>query len=209
MHTPSFIPTLAAAILALSASAARADYTTAAPGSPDPLSLQQPGAETYANGIMFRNLDLQLTSPPHSTLSPGNYSVNSFFDVFTELSLDGGQTWLPQSGTGSGTVQGTDLGSGTFHTEMLSLDLSLPGGVLIRESPTLTSAGETDVTGPGPYQIHSFFDVFTELSLDGGQTWSPQTSGPARLDGMPEPATLALFAPATLLLLRRRNSRAL
>jgi len=63
---------------------------------------------------------------------------------------------------------------------MLALNLSggsLPAGVMIRESPTRHSRGETRyASSPGGYRINSFFDVFTELSLDGGQTWSASDS---------------------------------
>ena len=31
---------------------------------------------------------------------------------------------------------------------------------------------QTEVT-PGNYHVTSFFDVFFELSIDGGQSWSP------------------------------------
>jgi len=48
------------------------------------------------------------------------------------------------------------------------------GPLASRESPTLASTGETRITpSPGGFMISSFFDVFTELSLDGGKTWSP------------------------------------
>jgi hypothetical protein len=73
-----------------------------------------------------------------------------------------------------------------YDTEMLQLDLSggtLPAGVTLRESPTLKSTGLTVVTdiGAGQFRYSSFFDVFTELSTDGGQTWQSSTSSPARL----------------------------
>jgi len=66
--------------------------------------------------------------------------------------------------------------TGTFQTEMLQLNLSgnSPfGPVMIRESPTLQTLGQTSVTdiGGGLFRIDSFFDVFTELSIDGGATW--------------------------------------
>ena len=88
--------------------------------------------------------------------------------------------------------------TGTFQTEMLALNLSggtLPPGVMIRESPTLQSTGQTSVQsiGGGLYQIDSFFDVFTELSIDGGQTWMPDTAsspGHVTLESVPEPGTL-------------------
>ncbi len=56
-----------------------------------------------------------------------------------------------------------------FDTEMLQLDIQ-GGGLMIRESPTQESRGSTAITdlGGGMYHIDSFFDVFTELSLDGG-----------------------------------------
>src|SRR5205807_2775271 len=67
-----------------------------------------------------------------------------------------------------------------FDTEMLSLSLQgLGGNILFRESPTLPSLGKLresptlQSTGQTAYRIGSFFDVFTELSLDGGQTWTP------------------------------------
>jgi hypothetical protein len=94
---------------------------------------------------------------------------------------------------------GVEQTTGTFQTEMLSLNLSggtLPPGVMIRESPTLASLGITTTTdlGGGLYKIDSFFDVFTELSIDGGQTWMPSTSGPGHVTLVPEPTSLSLLA---------------
>lgn len=85
-----------------------------------------------------------------------------------------------------------------FDTEMLQLDISggsLPPNIRIRESPTLQSLGETSITdlGGGLFEISSFFDVFTELSLDGGLTFTP-ADRPGHVVLVPEPGTLALFA---------------
>jgi hypothetical protein len=87
---------------------------------------------------------------------------------------------------------------GTFDTEMLAMSLTGGPAVLIRESPTKASTGKLTVTdiGGGLYHIDSFFDVFTELSLDGGQTWIPQagTEGTRiNLGGVPEPASVILL----------------
>ncbi|MBI3683395.1 MAG: PEP-CTERM sorting domain-containing protein [Acidobacteria bacterium] len=88
--------------------------------------------------------------------------------------------------------------TGTFATEMLSMDLAgstTLGLIQIRESPTLASRGQTTITdiGGGLFAIDSFFDVFTELSLDGGLTWVPQLNGPTQvLLDTPEPATVVL-----------------
>jgi hypothetical protein len=63
----------------------------------------------------------------------------------------------------------------TFQTEMLSMNLTggtLPANVRIRESPTLQSTGQTTIRAfsKGGFLIDSFFDIFVEVSLDGGQT---------------------------------------
>jgi hypothetical protein len=75
--------------------------------------------------------------------------------------------------------------TGLFDTEMVSMSLSGSAGdsnIQLRESPTLASLGEADIMdlGGGLYQIDSFFDVFTELSVDGGP-WMPQVNQPVRL----------------------------
>jgi hypothetical protein len=103
---------------------------------------------------------------------------------------------------------------GTFNTEMLQLDINAGGGIRIRESPTLASTGQTTITdiGGGNFRIDSFFDVFTELSLDDGTTWIPG-EGPAHVTAttLPEPATVALLSGGLLALgglaRRRRTGR--
>ena len=77
-----------------------------------------------------------------------------------------------------------------FDTEMLALSISgggLPGGMMIRESPTKASLGRTTIRPDpgGGYRIGSFFDIFTEMSTDGGQTWLAVQSGPATLQLRP------------------------
>jgi hypothetical protein len=79
--------------------------------------------------------------------------------------------------------------------------------VMVRESPTLPSLGQTSVSGGlGDYTIDSFFDVFTELSLDGGQTWGPDLDGPAHMELCPEPGTLSLLVLGALAAVRRRRT---
>jgi len=73
-----------------------------------------------------------------------------------------------------------------FDTEILQLQLSgatLPLGAMIRESPTLASVGQTTIEslGGGNFRIDSFFDVFFELSLNGGISWVPELNGPGLL----------------------------
>ena len=106
--------------------------------------------------------------------------------------------------TANGPVQTIVFGkigntTGTFATEMLALSLSGNGPlgpIMIRESPTLQSTGQTKITdiGGGLYQIDSFFDVFTELSIDGGASWLPSTNGAGHVVLVPEPTSMSLLA---------------
>jgi hypothetical protein len=119
------------------------------------------------------------------------------------LQMNGPVTTLVLGKTGNVT--------GTFDTEMLSMSLtgnSAFGPVMVRESPTRPSLGKTSITdiGGGLYHIDSFFDVFTELSVDGGQTWMPDSSGPARVNLFPEPS-IALSMSLGMLLLAARKRR--
>jgi hypothetical protein len=101
--------------------------------------------------------------------------------------------------------------TGTFNTEMLALSLSGTspfGPYMVRESPTLATLGQTSITniGGGLYHIDSFFDVFTELSLDGGNSWIPSdTSTHVVLE--PEPASAGLLALVGVAGLIRRRGR--
>ena len=76
------------------------------------------------------------------------------------------------------TVQMHDAGPASsggelYQTEMLQLNIqggTLPLGTMIRESPTLQSTGQTTVKPvAGGFQIDSFFDIFTELSVEIGR----------------------------------------
>src|ERR1043166_1521493 len=71
---------------------------------------------------------------------------------------------------------------------------------MIRESPTRQSIGQTTVRAvEGGYMISSFFDVFIEISLDGGLTWNgSQASGRVELHG--DPALVPGVAQSTPLL---------
>lgn len=91
------------------------------------------------------------------------------------------------------------------------------GDVIIRESPDLLSCGFYGYKAlpEGGYLASSFFDVFTELSIDGGQTWTAaegisfdngQTwvADPVHYIGAPEPATMLLLGLGGIWLRRRR-----
>ncbi len=100
---------------------------------------------------------------------------------------------------------GTGNGIGTFAEVMNSMDLAgtvAGASVELRADPTQASTGSTTVTdlGGGMFQIHSFFDVFTDISLDSGQTWTPST-GPTllTLQSVPEPSTWIMLLTAGVL----------
>lgn len=216
-------------------------------------------------GVMIRESPTRASTGKllirESPTLPSRKLVESFFDVFTELSVDGGASWTPAStpirieakikptvlinrpdppppyGRGvlvadldrdgasdlslfneSASIQPLggemaihssacdvqyrydgrdrfvrsapysvrihhtfDDGSDQyFDTEMLQLDLSggtLPSSVMLRESPSKASLGRTSIRAipTGGFEVSSFFDIFTELSVDGGSTWSSQS----------------------------------
>jgi hypothetical protein len=104
--------------------------------------------------------------------------------------------------------------TGTFATQVTAL--SLTGG-FETHSVLLTGTsgglmGSTSITPDGGnYQIDSFFDVFTEVTLEDQFPLQPSpASGPQRFDlATPEPGTLSLLlvgmVPAALALRRRRR----
>ena len=127
---------------------------------------------------------------------------SSFFDVFFDVTVD------------SITHGNRPIPIGSFATEMLQMNLTGSNfPVLVRESPTLPSFGQSTVQPvPGGFRVDSFFDVFTELSLDGGQNWIPSNGPPTRLsiNDTPEPSTIGLGLLGLLgcgwRVLRRRRS---
>jgi hypothetical protein len=151
---------------------------------------------------------LTIIPPPTIQFLSGNEfdTVNATLD-FTLTGFVSGNFHL----TGTGQIEilnrPNDNTFGTFNTEMLALDLS-GGGLRLRESPTLASHGTTTESSGGgqPFLISSFFDVFTELSLDGGQTWMPATRDQP-FDLVPEPASLVLVGGALVLVSRLRKKK--
>ncbi len=127
------------------------------------------------------------------------------FDSTLEGQVDLGVGPVPV--TLSGPVEVVTFGktgntTGTFPTEIVSMSLTGDVGgipIEIRESPSLPSTGQTSITdlGGGLWQIDSFFDVFTELSVDGGP-FQPQTNGPGRMVLVPTDPDLCECVPDVL-----------
>ena len=151
-----------------------------------------PPPDTYFGGFhaQYNAGLINLSDPQHqgfdSCLSPGppgTVSHEQFGStVKANISVNNGAPQAMQAPANCAVQMVPISDDGTtrvFQTEMLQLDISggtLPPGTMIRESPTLQSTGQTTIKSLGTnYQIDSFFDIFTELSIDGGQTWFPST----------------------------------
>jgi hypothetical protein len=154
----------------------------------------------FPPGILVRNFrHSQLNNPivPPVLGSGATYqSVGTRLDA--EVSQDGGNTWQPFTAFGNTVVSIQHVsdsgGTRSFDTEMLALDMSggsLPAGVMLRESPTRASLGKHTISPAqhGGFNVASFFDVFLELSVDGGANWSPA----------PDAARVELRVPAPVL----------
>ncbi|MBX7209617.1 MAG: choice-of-anchor D domain-containing protein [Verrucomicrobiaceae bacterium] len=139
----------------------------------------------YPSGTIIRGLSFSLPSsavkPPALGAPPLTQNID--ITVQCEVSSDGGVSYEPVRGTATASVRinAVAVGAGAsaaLHTiEWLALDFSTTlgsGGTLqLRESPTKSSTGKTAMRAApdGTSMISSFFDIFTELSRDGGTTW--------------------------------------
>jgi hypothetical protein len=124
-------------------------------------------------------------------LPDGSWLIDSTFNFNYSVDLRrGNDPFTTHTGTGTAHAVGTapaGPGPRDFDMEVLSFDISgVYNGVspfIIRESPTLASTGRTTIESlpGGQYRIDSFFDVFTDMSVDGGATWFPMVPEPSAL----------------------------
>ena len=152
------------------------------------------------------------------------FIVDSFFDVITELSVDGGSfnidsffdITLLVNNTGSGKISPDRPPTGSWDTEIVSMSLSgdVPGlgPIVVRESPSLSSLGQHSLTdnNDGTFLVDSFFDVFTEISVDGGAFIPAAESMRLDIVGIaPEPssAILGIMGLLGLVNMARRRPR--
>jgi hypothetical protein len=164
----------------------------------------------YGPLVAIDELTIQVANPEQldfPTRTPeGAWEFDSTFDVnYSAILSIGLAPPVFVTGTGTAHALGETPANQPLHatlvydTELLALDLVGPPGFRFRESPTLRSTGVTTVDGfcpvcDGPFfggYISSFFDVFSEVSIDGGTTWVP-ASGSFRIEQIPEPATFWL-----------------
>jgi len=184
--------------------------------TPDDVHAQYsgPGLAIVLTAIQHQPFANQATKHP----GPGPADETEDFpsSMNGQISVNGSPP-QPTSSSGPCTIEtfGKNSSStGTFNTEMVALSLngtSPFGPFMIRESPTLQSLGQVKITdiGGGQFHIDSFFDVFTELSLDGGASWIPSTGAAhVNLTPLPEPGSMCLIglAGAGMLARRRRSA---
>jgi hypothetical protein len=142
----------------------------------------------YAPGIVIKDVRHLRFNSSITPPALGGTSIHTFdSQADFKVSWDGGSTFSPGRAPVTATMKITCIsdsgGIAKYNTELLQMDVAGGdlSGVMIRESPTLASVGGIAIeTLSDGYRIHSFFDIFTELTLDGGVTWYPSTNDAGR-----------------------------
>jgi len=140
-------------------------------------------------------------------------SFDAFFDIDISMEVTPTAILLAPDGTETRS----------WDTEILSMDLSGTHPIELFGDPDFdltflaieghhdnTDGHVTVLKGPGtPYQIDSFFDIFVEISVDGGATYLPSLEdSQLRLQAsVPEPMTMTLLAAGGIAAIRRRSLR--
>jgi len=215
MKSSSSVGLTAIAVMLVGGGIAHAQgIDTNSPSLP-PAGVYRTPAQVHADYPIGPGLDAVLSQVQHQPFTTGVLRMKvggtdeqeQFGSNVTGMVSVGGGPPQPVSGSGPVTVliHGYSDGDiGTFNTQMTQLDLTtnIPN-VMLRVDPTLPTLGQTSITpiGGGMFHIDSFFDVFTDLSIDGGATWIPSTnpntgqpeSAHVVLGPVPEPSTVALL----------------
>jgi hypothetical protein len=195
----------------------RASYITPNPGLPPQGGTEPPGY--FGQDPVVYHLPgetIELFNVLHSTFTNivvttvGANEFETFNSILSgQVSINGGPLSAFQL-TGSVEVEAFGKAGqtvGTFATQMLSLGMTgTIGGnsVSIMLDPAVPSLGATQIaeisTGPPPlFQITSFFDVFTELSVN-NSPFVPSDGGHfVVLNPIPEPSSLIILGMAGLI----------
>jgi hypothetical protein len=146
----------------------------------DAVKFTIPGAGTIF-GREFSEGNLTAPIPPPPFLGTNYYDPSNTVATI-QLSVDG-LNWFPAQASGplSVTISNTTPAgnpTSSFDTEIVSLNLAGTspefGNFMLRESPTRQSLGQHSIRqDPRGFRVSSFFDVFLELSTDGGSSWIP------------------------------------
>jgi hypothetical protein len=206
---------LAVAVLLLAGAAAKeskADLITTNPGlPPGPGGGYMTATQVHAAypGVVISEVDHTGFNSIQLVQSGAN-EIENFNSVLNGAATINGSS-VPFTLTGTVSIEAFDkwgVTTGTFNTQMLSMDLTGNVGghsVEIMLDPALgNSTGQTTITdisgGHGTlFDIHSFFDVFTEISLDHGP-FQGQTNGATlvTLQSVPEPGSWMIVVSAGL-----------
>jgi hypothetical protein len=151
------------------------------------------GTVHFPSSPPFALYDLQFLPKTPSQLDvptlnkDGNWEFDSSFDISYKAVISAGlEPAHTVSGFGTARAVGTAPGGSftqVFDSELVSLNLfglSPNPDVMFRESPTLRSSGVTTRENTCPpcasivtyWRISSYFDVFAEVSFNGGSTWT-------------------------------------
>ncbi len=115
----------------------------------------------------------------YQTVQPTAFASTGLLTPLTGLAVGPGTTDTIVRRLGDCSLSLSSAGSScTVATEMVAMSLvSIANPLMrLRESPTLTSTGTMTLVSDGSGNggtLNSFFDIFTELSMDEGQTWVP------------------------------------
>jgi|GEM_PF-4301428 len=164
---------------------------------------------SYADGSVISNLIVSSFSSSVPPPPPGLPLIHSFgATVRLELAPAPSLVLEPHEAQAHVTVRITaafdpDTEVQTYQMELLQFDIqdgTLPPGVQFRLSPESESRGEARVRAvPGGFEISSFFDVWTEITTDGGGSWAPALQ-PARLNLTLDPDVVpAVDVPTALI----------
>ena len=196
------------ALLAMSAAGSTQLITTSPDLPPDGDYVSPDEYHTYlAMGIV-------LDDPIHRPILDratrediGGDELETFDSIFSAVEINLGLGPMTLQGPTQVITYGkTGNTTGTFDTEIIAMSLTGIGPgpfgppIMVRQDPNRATLGQTTITdiGGGLYQIDSFFDVFTELSVNGGASWiASDTSTHMRLT--PEPATLVTLVTLVIM----------
>ena len=115
----------------------------------------------------------------YQTVQPTALAITGLLNPLAGLAVGPGTTDTIVRRMGDCSLSLSSAGSScNVAIEMVAMSLvSIANPMMrVRESPTLTSSGTMTMVSDGSGNggtLNSFFDVFTELSLDNGQTWVP------------------------------------